>query len=257
MTLDGDRAAGWFFGLVVILSLPFYLLGATGAALPFAQALPISALMACVPAIVSMAMIARQAGGGAAAGLFASAFCLRGISGLGWGLLALGTMPLAFAVTGGAVWLFGSGLPALIPLPASTVISAFAMFFLGALAEEIGWQGYAYPRLRKHHSALSAALMIGAVWALWHVVPFMLAGRGANWILWHGMGMVLMRIIIVWMVSNAGQSILIAVLFHVMSNSVWGLFANFDPYYNPAVMCLVLLAPALMGLLKPGPTAPR
>lgn len=257
MTFDDDPAAGWFFGLVAVLSLPLYLFGASGAALPFASALPISALMACVPAIAAMALTARRTGAQAAVRLFASAFHLRGISGLGWGLLALGTMPAAFAVTGWAVWQFGPGLPALTLLPAGVVLPAFGMFFLGALAEEIGWQGYAFPRLRKHHSALSAALIIGAVWALWHFVPFVQMGRGANWIFWHGMGMVLMRIIIVRLVTNAGQSILIAVLFHMMSNSVWGLFANFDPYYNPAVMCLVLLAPVSAGLLKLGAVASR
>jgi membrane protease YdiL (CAAX protease family) len=253
MTLDDDRAARWFFGLVAFLSLPFYLLGASGAALPFARALPISALMACVPAIVAMILTTHEAGSLAAAGLFANAFRLRSVCDLRWCLLAFCAMPAAFAVTGGAVWLFMSGLPALTPLPVSAVVPAFAMFFLGALAEEIGWQGYAYPRLRKHHSALSAAVMIGVFWALWHVVPFVLSGRGANWIFWHGLGMVLMRIIIVWLVANAGQSILVAVLFHLMSNSVWGLFANFDPYYSPTIMCLVLLVPITTILIVWGP----
>ena len=41
--------AGRFFAPVVILSLPFYALGITEAPLPFAPALPISALMAIVP----------------------------------------------------------------------------------------------------------------------------------------------------------------------------------------------------------------
>ena len=65
--------------------------------------------------------------------------------------------------------------------------------------------------------------------------------------------MVLLRIIIVWLYVNAGYSILIAVLFHMMSNSVWGLFPDFDPYYNPVVMCLVLLAPVTAILLICGP----
>ena len=123
----------------------------------------------------------------------------------------------------------------------SATLPAFALFFLGAVAEEIGWQGYAYPRLTLRYSLLQAALIIGVVWALWHIIPFALMGRGAMWIMWHSLGMVLMRIIIVWLFVNTGQSILIAVLFHVMSNSVWGLFTNFDPWYDPLFMCVVLL----------------
>jgi Type II CAAX prenyl endopeptidase Rce1-like len=108
-------------------------------------------------------------------------------------------------------------------------------------AEEIGWQGYAYPRLTLRYSPLQAALIIGVVWALWHIIPFALMGHGAEWIMWHSLGMVCMRIIIVWLFVNTGKSILIAVLFHVMSNFVWGLFTNFDPWYDPLFMCVVLL----------------
>lgn len=63
-----------------------------------------------------------------------------------------------------------------------------------------------------------------------------------------------MRILIVWLVVNAGKSILIAVLFHMMSNSIWGLFTNFDIYYNPTVMCLVLLAPVTAVVFFWGPS---
>ena len=90
------------------------------------------------------------------------------------------------------------------------------------------------------YSALQAALIIGVVWALWYAIPFALLGRSAKWIVWPGAGMVCLRIIIVWMVMNARRSTLIAVLFHMMSNSVWGVFTNFDPYYNPMVMSAVL-----------------
>ena len=66
-------------------------------------------------------------------------------------------------------------------------------------------------------------------------------GGDAGWIFWHSLVIVLMRIIIVWLFLNTGQSILIAVLFHVMSNSGWGVFANPDPFYDPLFMCAVLL----------------
>ncbi|MEO6300910.1 MAG: CPBP family intramembrane glutamic endopeptidase [Paracoccaceae bacterium] len=243
MRADRQGDAPWFFGLVLILSLPFYALGFTSQALPLAPALPISALMACVPMIAGLVLVTRRSDVGAASALFASAFRFRTIPNPLWALVALGWMPVAFLVTGGIVWLTSATLPTLHPFPPSVVFSSFVLFFFGAVAEEIGWQGYAFPALVVRHSALTAALIIGVVWALWHVVPFLLLGRSATWIIWHGLAMLLMRIIIVWLVAHAGQSILIAVLFHMMSNSVWGLYADFGYYYNPLVMCLVLLAP--------------
>jgi uncharacterized protein len=229
-----------FFSLVLILSLPFYALGLTSGALPFAPALPISAVMACVPMIAALVLVTRQSGVAAAGALFIAAFDTRSIPGAWWMVVALGFVPLAFALTGGMVWLSGAAVPRLHLSPASVALPVLALFFLGAVGEEIGWQGYAFPRLHGRHSALTAALIIGVVWALWHVIPFALMGRSAGWIVWHGAAMVLMRIIIVWLVVNTGHSILIAVLFHMMSNSVWGVFTDFTAYYDPMFMCLAL-----------------
>ena len=52
----------WFFGLVLILSLPFFALGVAGNSLPFAPALPLSALMAIVLMIAALSLIIRETG---------------------------------------------------------------------------------------------------------------------------------------------------------------------------------------------------
>lgn len=166
-------------------------------------------------------------------------------------------MPVAFVLTAWIVWRSGATVSTFNLLPVSAIIPAFVLFFIGAVAEEIGWQGYAYPALAGRHSALTAALIIGVVWALWHVIPFALMQRSATWIIWHSLGIVLMRILIGWLVVDAGQSILIAILFHMMSNSVWGMTADFGQYYDPKVMCVVLLAPVIAIVAVWGPPTLR
>lgn len=259
MKADTDRAAGRFFGLLFALSVPFYGLGITKAALPFAPALPISALMAIVPMIAALLLVHRHGGAAATGRLFRSAFDIQGIQSIWWVIFALATMPVAFALTAGLLWLSGAALPAPHLFPVGTILASFAIFFIGAVSEELGWQGYAYPRLTRRYSPLQTALIIGVVWALWHLIPFVLMGHNADWILWHSLTMVLMRIIIVWLVVNTGQSILIAALFHMMSNSVWGVLEFFDPYYDPLLMCAVLLAPMTAGILfwRPFPREQR
>lgn len=239
MTVVKTTGAGRYFGLVLILSLPFYALGVTGAALPFASALPLSAMMAVVPTIAAVVLIYRQGGRDGIRMFLAKASDFRGITSAGW-IIAAGVMPFAFALTAGLGWLLGAPLPTLQLLPVSTIIAAFAMFLLGAVGEELGWQGYAYPALAKHQSALTAALVIGIVWALWHVIPFALMGRDTGWIVWQSLVMVAMRVILIWLFLTTGQRIVITVLFHMMSNSAWGVLANFDPYYDPQLMCAVL-----------------
>ena len=229
-----------YFALVLILSLPFYALGTTGASLPFAPALPISAIMAMLPMIAAALLVWRRGKGRAVIRFFRQSFAVQGVRHMRWIIASLVIMPVAFALTAGLVWLSGTTLPTLQSVRAPMILASFALFFIGAVGEEIGWQGYAYPSLTKRYSALQAALIIGVVWGLWHVIPFALMGRSAGWIIWQCAGMVLMRVIIVWLVVNAGRGITVAVLFHVMSNSVWGMFADFTAYYDPMLMCAVL-----------------
>ena len=113
------------------------------------------------------------------------------------------------------------------------------MFFIGAVGEELGWQGYAYARLKNGRSAINAALIIGAIWALWHVIPYVQLGRSADWIVWQCLGTIALRVIIVWLFVNTGQSVFVAVLFHTMLNMPWGLIRNYKSFYDPQAMFVI------------------
>jgi membrane protease YdiL (CAAX protease family) len=45
----------------------------------------------------------------------------------------------------------------------------------GALGEELGWRGFALPRMQAKRSALTVSLILGGIWASWHL-PFYLSG---------------------------------------------------------------------------------
>jgi membrane protease YdiL (CAAX protease family) len=51
-----------------------------------------------------------------------------------------------------------------------------SMLIAGPLAEEPGWRGTAYPRLRASMTRLQAGLLLGVVWALWHLPLFFIPG---------------------------------------------------------------------------------
>ena len=69
-------------------------------------------------------------------------------------------------------------MPAVVPPefkdPAQLVLIIPVFLYVlsfGVLGEEIGWQGYALPRLQASHSALTASLIIGVIRGFWYV-PF-------------------------------------------------------------------------------------
>lgn len=83
-------------------------------------------------------------------------------------------------VTGGAGPLgrFGGELGSL-PLPIVIALFLVSSLGSGALAEELGWRGYALPRLQVRFSALGASLLLGSVWAVWHLPVFVLTDAGS------------------------------------------------------------------------------
>lgn len=52
-------------------------------------------------------------------------------------------------------------------------VQLLGIVFLGGGLEEIGWRGFAQPKLQEKCSPLSAALLIGTVWAAWHAPLFL------------------------------------------------------------------------------------
>lgn len=235
-----QKTSPWvFFLLVFLLSVPFWLLGATGGQLPIPIFLPISALMAFTPMIASLVLAYREDGADGSTDFLKRAFDFGRVQGVGWYFVAFFLMPIVFVLEYRVLRLTGAALP--VPhIALGETLIFFVMFFVGAIGEELGWQGYAFSRLRTRWSALEAALLLGVFCALWHVIPFVQMGRSADWIFWQCLCTVSLRVITVWLFVNAGQSVFIAVLLHTMYNVAWGLFPNYGSHYDPFVTFVIL-----------------
>ncbi len=91
--------------------------------------------------------------------------------------------------------------------------------------EEIGWTGYAFPKMQAQRSTLSASLVLGVLWGLWHlpVIDFLGAAwpHGRYWPLFalsFVVAMTAMRVLLAWVYSNT-QSVLLTQLLHACSTA--------------------------------------
>jgi len=158
-----------------------------------------------------------------------------GLEGLGsfFRLLTLWRAPLLW-------WLFLLlGIPAIVytgaalkgsisdPFPFSPwyqVLPALALaLFLGPI-EEFGWRGLALPLLQRRFAPFWAGLILGVIWALWHVPSFL--GSGMPQSAWAAgpffAGVVAISVILTPLFNAARGSLLIAVLYHFqMMNPIW------------------------------------
>jgi membrane protease YdiL (CAAX protease family) len=118
---------------------------------------------------------------------------------------------------------------------------SLAIFIL-ALGEELGWSGYAIDPMQDRWGALPASILLGLVWALWHIVPLVQVHRSPAWIAWWCLGTVAARVLMVWLYNNTGKSVFAMAVFHTTINVTWQLFpirgSYFDPRVNGVIMAI-------------------
>jgi membrane protease YdiL (CAAX protease family) len=149
--------------------------------------------------------------------------------GLGWYAAAL-LLPVA-------VYLFTVSLNILLGASASTAeqfgswylifpLFAYSLLFplSGAFGEELGWRGFALPRVQARLWALSAALVIGVIQTAWHL-PLFMTDRSTPPVPlivgYMGLG-----ILATWVFNNTRGSVLITMVLHASFNTNAGFFGE-------------------------------
>lgn len=249
----------WKYLLVVlIVSIPFWVLGAFSK-IELLPGLPVSALMVITPLFVATIFTFAQEGRAGLWRFLAQSFDAPKMHGWAW-VVVLCAMPSAMVLSAILQIASGRDLPPMV-IDVSQTLILFAIFFLAATAEELGWTGFATRRLLEKQGFLIAALIIGIAAVIWHVVPLLQAGRGWDWIAWWALATMSRRILIVWVYAKGGRSVFGASLFHTMSNLTWMLFPVMGSHYDPSTTGLVLLVYAalvliFMSAVKPSSLSP-
>jgi uncharacterized protein len=141
---------------------------------------------------------------------------------LRWYLFAFVGIPvialLSVVVLPGVLGSF-QGLGALSPLFLVGMF-AYAVFPGGALGEEPGWRGFALPRLQSLHGPLLGSLILGPLWALWHLPLFLTPWNEltAFNVVVFVLATTCFAIMYTWVFNNTKGSVLMAILIHASFN---------------------------------------
>lgn len=172
-----------FILLIFALSIPFWVAGAVAARYPKALPidLPVSALMAVCPLVAALILTHREHRPGGVKNLLKRAFDCRRIRKKTWYVPIVLLMPAIMVLSYGLMRLLGRPLPQ-PHIPLGVIPIFFIAFFIGAAGEELGWSGYILDPMQRRWGALQAGLLLGSVWAAWHVVPWAQARPDPMWI---------------------------------------------------------------------------
>jgi uncharacterized protein len=255
MSASAGKSPLAFFLLVFLLSIPFWLAGA--AAPQFLSKkipinLPLSALAAFNPMIAALILAYREDGPAGLKRLLKRSLDYKRIKARIWYFPAIFLMPMMMALEYGVLRWRGASVPS-PQFPILMVPIFFFGFFIGAIGEELGWQGYAIDRLQARWNALESSIILGLVWAIWHLIPFLQTNHNSRWVAWQCVTTILARIIIVWLYNNAGRSVFIAILFHAMLNVSEFLFPNYGSHYDPLIASVIMALTAGIVLFLWGP----
>jgi membrane protease YdiL (CAAX protease family) len=177
--------------------------------------------------------------------------------GWGWYAVALLLGPVLGLTATYLNVLFGAPDPTAMLLASWTSIFMFFAIRLvnpldGPMQEELGWRGFALPRIQERYAALAANLILGVLVAGWHL-PLVLMGKLPLFAL---LGTVAATIIFGWIYNNTGGSVLLVLIAHAADGLIRADFAGADltrffifyvaAWWVAVLIVLVLYGPALV-----------
>jgi membrane protease YdiL (CAAX protease family) len=138
-----------------------------------------------------------------------------------------------------------------------TFATVISNILYAALAEEPGWRGYALPKLNQHFKPIISAVIIGVIWAFWHLLFYIFGSRDWATLPQFVFTVTVISCIYMWIYLKT-KSIPLMVIFHVMHNLSNTVFIN---YHNPlwggivyfAVLIVILLFDSATLLKNPKP----
>jgi membrane protease YdiL (CAAX protease family) len=219
---------------------------------PLSPAIMILYLVSAVP--VAFVISASKSRNSAVRNTVSSLIHIRGV--WSWALATLLILPASILLAVPINNLLFEQPISIFPLPATglpligliVIRFLYQLFFFNATGEEVGWRGFALPRLQAQASPLVAAVVIGLFWAPWHFFLWQAEGRMVLTLsFWstYLVGHILFSILLAWLYNRSRGSILVVGIAHAAANTTFA----FIPFQNLNVLNLTWAIVALLLIL--------
>jgi membrane protease YdiL (CAAX protease family) len=197
------------------------------------------------PALAAVAVTAALDGWAGARRLMRDGIRRRGSA--IWYLVAL-LLPFALAGITNLVSRMTGGTPP--PFDASVLPISMVLAVL-VIGEELGWRGFALPRLQGLTHPLVAAVVLGGIWAAWHLPNALIPGLEYYVTAFPAFAayVVSISVLFSWLYNSARDSILVAWLFHGAINTALAVFALDEIVDQFTLNALVFGAAAIVVVL--------
>lgn len=175
---------------------------------------------------------------------------------VGWQWYAVATgLPIVIALVVQNLHSVLGGSPNIGPGDPPLLLAILALLVIG---EEVGWRGFALPRLQMRFGDLGASLILGVLWAAWHLANTRIPGLE-----YYGSGflafllyVIAMTVLFTWIANHTRGSVLLAWLFHAAINVTGSAFFLGDSvrqwWLSAVIYGIVALVVLGMSKLKAG-----
>lgn len=109
--------------------------------------------------------------------------------------------------------------------PVTLMVLGIAVSTWAQAGEEVGWRGYALPRLAQYFGLGGASLVLGVVWAVWHTPLFVLPDSGSTGQSFpaYMLQVMAMSVVFAFLYWKTDGSLLLVMLMHASVNNTTGM----------------------------------
>ncbi|HSL21014.1 MAG TPA: type II CAAX endopeptidase family protein [Vicinamibacterales bacterium] len=184
---------------------------------------PVFLLGVFAPALVALALTAKAEGRVAVTRLLARIGIWQVPA--RWYVFAVSYL-IAIKLTGALIYRMTSGAwPAFGNTPLPLMLGAIVLSTWVQAGEEVGWRGYALPRLAQRLGLGLASIVLGVIWALWHLPLFFMPGSGSDGQSFpiYLLHVTALSVAMAWLYWKTGGSLLLVMVMHASVNNTTGI----------------------------------